>query len=139
MISLCLWKRVTQIIKVILFVFTALVMAEDNDVAMSTAPLLPPHTKQAAKALGILLFFSFLMFSLPFGSFFGTKYLLKDYFGVEGYASTVWSVIAAVLTVNLIIIGYVYVAYHEPEYDEHGNLIKSSESESKSQLNLKQD
>lgn len=83
-------------------------------------PWLPPHTRQATKALAILLFYSFLMFSLPFGVFFGVKYYLKDHFNVDGFQNTVWSVLAAVVTVNLIIMLYAYQAYHEKEYDDHG-------------------
>ncbi|KAJ8946947.1 hypothetical protein NQ314_008748 [Rhamnusium bicolor] len=112
------------------------IMVEESDVLTENAPLLPPHTKQAAKAMSLLLFFSFLMFSLPFGAFFAVKYLLRDYFDIDGYANTVWSVFAAVLTVNLVIFGYAYIAYHDPEYDDDGNLIEQSK---KSDLNLKQD
>lgn len=75
-------------------------MEEDT----SSAPLLPVHTRQATKALLILLFYSTLMFSLPFGAFFGTKTLLKDYFHVAGYENTVCSVISVVITVNFIIV-----------------------------------
>lgn len=95
---------------------------------------LPAHTKQATKAIMLLLFFSFLMFTLPFGSFYGTKYVLEDYLHMTGYATTVWSVIAAVVTVNFIILIYAYIAYHEQEYDDEGNPI-----DSKTELNIKQD
>lgn len=108
----------------------------DHD-SIRDEPLLPPHTRQAAKALALLLFFSFLMFSLPFGAFFGTKYVLKDYFNVDGFTNTAYSVLSAVLTVNAIIITYAYIAYHDPEYDDKGNLIKNEPT--KSELNLKQD
>lgn len=86
-------------------------------------PLIPQHTKQAAKALALLLLYSFLMFTLPFLSFFGTKYLLQDIFDITGFTNTAWSVLASVITVNLIIVGYVYHAYHEKEYNEHGEEI----------------
>ena len=90
--------------------------------------MLPPHTKQASKAILLLLFFSFLMFTLPFGAFYGTKYCLNEYFHVTGYANTVWSVIAAVVTVNLIIVVYAYIGYHEQEYDDEGNPITDDSS-----------
>lgn len=90
---------------------------------MSSEPLLPVHTRQATKALFILLFYSTLMFSLPFGAFFGTKYCLRDYFQITGYENTVCSVIAAVVIVNLIIVLYGYQAFHEKEYDDQGNEI----------------
>lgn len=77
---------------------------------------------QTGKALALLLFYSFLMFTVPFAAFFSTKYLLEDY-GVIGYANTVWSVLATVITVNLIIVAYAYQAYHEKEYDTQGQEI----------------
>lgn len=87
--------------------------------------LIPEHTRQASKALLLLLFYSTLMFTLPFGAFFGTKYCLKDHFHVVGFENTVGAVLAAVITVNLIIVMYAYQAFHEQEYDDQGNEIKS--------------
>lgn len=94
---------------------------------------LPPHTKQATKAIGLLLFFSTLMFSLPFGAFFGIRYLAEHYLHLEPYACTVWAVIASVLTVNLVIAGYAYIAYHEQEYDENGKPIDEKAEKTKSE------
>ncbi|KAJ8980769.1 hypothetical protein NQ317_016018 [Molorchus minor] len=111
-------------------------MVEDTDVVADNDLFLPPHMKQAAKAVALLLFFSLLMFSLPFGAFFGVKYILKDYYFIDGYRNTVWSVVAAVVTVYLIIGVYAYIAYHDTEYDDEGNEIKEP---NKSDLNLKQD
>jgi hypothetical protein len=58
--------------------------------------LIPYHTKQASFALLYLLFFSVLMFTLPFGAFFGTRHALQEYFGVYGFPNTCWSVLASV-------------------------------------------
>ncbi|KAK5645472.1 hypothetical protein RI129_006772 [Pyrocoelia pectoralis] len=91
--------------------------------ASENEPLIPAHTRQAAKAIALLLFYSFLMFTLPFAAFFGTKYILKDTFHIDGYTNTVWSVIASVVTVNLVIVSYAYQAYHDSEYDSDGNKI----------------
>lgn len=110
-------------------------METDTNYVNDEGPLLPEHTKQAAKAFALLLFYSVLMFSLPFGAFFATRYILRDTYNVEGFANTAWSVLAAVVTVNLIICAYAYQAYHDQEYDDEGNEIV----EEKSQLNLKQD
>ncbi|KAB0795560.1 hypothetical protein PPYR_12399 [Photinus pyralis] len=96
---------------------------DNREVVNDNEPLIPAHTRQAAKAIALLLFYSFLMFTLPFAAFFGTKYVLKDSFGIDGYANTVWSVIASVVTVNLVILAYAYYAYHDPEYDNDGNRI----------------
>lgn len=91
--------------------------------SVTNEPLIPAHTRQATKALAILLFYSFLMFTLPFCAFFGTKHCLTDYFNVTGYENTVCSVLLAVVTVNVIIVLYAYQAYHEQEYDDQGNEI----------------
>lgn len=71
--------------------------------------------KQASSALLCLLFFSVLMFTLPFAAFFGTQYLLKTYFDYSEFTVTVMSVTASVITVNTIICLYVYIAYKEKE------------------------
>nr|CAH7750780.1 unnamed protein product [Callosobruchus chinensis] len=108
-------------------------IAEVAPVLHESPPLLPAHTKQAAKAIGVLLFFSFLMFTLPFASFFATKYLLQDYFHVTGFTNTVSSVIASVVTVNCIIVVYAYLAYLEPDLDEQGNIVQDVAERPKSE------
>lgn len=112
----------------------------DKDVSIydDNAPLLPPHTKQAAKAMALLLFYSILMFTLPFGSFYVTKYILQDTFHIDGFTNVAISVFVAVVTVNVIIFAYVYHAYHETEYDDEGNEISPNTS-TKSDLNVKCD
>lgn len=113
-------------------------MDQDIDNTGDTAPLLPPHTKQAAQAMALLLFYSILMFTMPFGSFYATKYILRDSFHIDGFTNTAMSVFAAVLTVNIIICVYAYQAYHETEYDDEGNEINPN-APSQSDLNLKSD
>lgn len=111
--------------------------SENNDFENSfeqDGPLIPEETKQASKALLLLLFYSFLMFTLPFGIFFATKYILQDTFHITGYTNTVWSVLLAVVTVNLIIVAYVYHAYHEKDF----NVEEQGENED-SQKAVKQD
>ena len=103
----------------------------------SDEPIIPQHTKQAAKAIALLLFYSFLMFTLPFGAFFGTRHILREIFDISGFSNTAYSVFAAIVVVYMIIFAYAYQAYHEREYDEHGNEISTNKS--KSSLNLKED
>lgn len=79
------------------------------------APLL---SKQAAFALLWLLVYSFGMFTLPFGAFFGTRYILEHNFHIEGFANTCGSVFAAVLMVNVIIVMYALRGFQEAEEDE---------------------
>lgn len=71
--------------------------------------------KQASAALLNLLFYSILMFTLPFGAFFGTQYVLRIYSDLSEFAITSLSVTAAVITVYIIIFLYVYTAYKEKE------------------------
>ncbi|XP_039296460.1 vacuolar ATPase assembly integral membrane protein vma21 [Nilaparvata lugens] len=64
--------------------------------------------------LGWLLFFSMLMFSLPFITYFGMSRVLSDY-GIDGFANRAWSVFASVVSVNVIIALYAIKAWYEPE------------------------
>lgn len=72
-------------------------------------------SKQASSALLYLLFFSILMFTLPFAAFFGTQHLLRTCTDFSEFAITSISVASAVVTVYVIIFLYVYKAYKEKE------------------------
>ncbi|KAG8268462.1 putative 28S rRNA (cytosine-C(5))-methyltransferase [Homalodisca vitripennis] len=78
------------------------------------------------------------MFTFPFASYFGTHYILRDMFGVDGFVNVVWSVIASVAAVNLIIALYAYKAYHEPDEDSDQPPPLPPRMK-RSDLNLKQD
>lgn len=78
------------------------------------------------------------MFSLPFVAYFGVHYLLKDVFNIEGFSNIVWSVIASVLAVNVIIGLYAYKAYYEQEPDDDQPPPVPPRMK-RSDLNLKQD
>lgn len=80
--------------------------------------LIPYHTKQAGFALLFLLFFSVLMFTLPFGAFYGTRHLLLEILQLDRFQTTCWSVLAAVLTVNLVIFGYAFFGFVEARKEE---------------------
>lgn len=116
-------------------------MAETDE-----GPLIPVESKRAALVLANLFLYSVAMFTLPFVAFFGVRHVLTEYYPVNSFVVTAWSVIAAVVVVNTIICTYAYKAYYEKEYDEHGNEIDqhsyeptpSAETE-KSSLNLKED
>lgn len=85
-------------------------------------PLIPEHTKQASIAALYLLFFSTLMFTLPFAAFYGMRHFLHQYWKIDDtFELNAWSVFASVITVNLIICLYAFKAYHETEYDDQGN------------------
>lgn len=83
-------------------------------------------SKQTSKALLYLMFYSTLMFTLPFAAFYGTRYTLEHYFQVVGFANTGFSVLAAVIVVNAVILAYAYHGYHETEYDNQGNRLDPS-------------
>lgn len=107
---------------------------------------LPQHNRQAAFSLLYLFVFSVMMFTLPFAAFFGVRNYLTEHMQVTQFQNTFYSVLACVLTVNLIIVAYAVVAYRETEYDDQGNVIDQSVmpapllvASSKDQLNLKKD
>lgn len=62
-----------------------------------------------------LFFYTVLMFTLPFVSFYGTKHYLITHYEFTEFECNCISVIAAVITVNLIIASYVYKALNEPD------------------------
>lgn len=95
--------------------------------------LLPVHTRRIGIVMLWFLAYSLAMFTLPFIAFFYVRHVLNDTFHIDGFTNTVWSIVAAVVTVNIIILAYAYRAYHEPEYDEDGNLIDQSAPISKKQ------
>lgn len=108
---------------------------------------LPQHNRQAAFSLLYLFVFSVMMFTLPFAAFFGVRNYLNEHMQVTQFQNTFYSVLASVLTVNIIIVSYAVVAYRETEYDDHGNVIDQSVmptplllapvATSKNELNLK--
>lgn len=71
------------------------------------------RNKETIRTVLVLLFFSALMFSLPFAAFFGLRYYLGVHMHIEGFANTCWSVLSAVLTANVVIVVYIYVAYRD--------------------------
>lgn len=93
------------------------------------------RTLETAKILAYFLLYSTAMFTLPFVAYVGTKYGLK-YFGVEGFANTVWSVLAAVVVVNTIIVLYACKGYHE---ELESAQEESEQQQHKTDHNLKAD
>lgn len=68
-----------------------------------------------AHVLGYLLIFSVAMFTLPFGVFFGVRHLMEQDLHTDKFMTNCVSVFAAVLMVNLIIAGYAYLGFKEPD------------------------
>lgn len=96
-----------------------LIQSEEKPLTPADHPeLIPYHTRQAAFAILYLLFFSVLMFTLPFGAFFGTRHVLHEHFHIDGFANTCWSVGAAVVTVNTVIALYAISGYLESRREE---------------------
>ncbi|XP_049277736.1 uncharacterized protein LOC125761032 [Anopheles funestus] len=79
---------------------------------------IPFHSRQAAFAILWLLVYSFAMFTLPFGAFYGTRHVLAEHFQIEGFHNTCGSVLAAVLTVNVIIMLYAFRGFREVEEED---------------------
>lgn len=80
--------------------------------------LIPYHTKQASFAMLYLLFFSFLMFTLPFGAFYGVRHVLQVHFQIDGFTNNCWSVLSAVVTVNVVIGLYALFGFIEAKKEE---------------------
>ncbi|XP_053678316.1 uncharacterized protein LOC128728705 [Anopheles nili] len=80
--------------------------------------MIPLHSRQAAFAILWLLVYSFAMFTLPFGAFYGVAYVLSEHYQIEGFHNTCGSVLAAVLTVNFIIMLYAFRGFREAEEED---------------------
>ncbi|KAL0108248.1 hypothetical protein PUN28_015060 [Cardiocondyla obscurior] len=87
--------------------------------------------------LGTLLLYSIAMFTLPFIAFFGVQRFLISEFQTDTIVTNYISVLAAVITVNLIISCYTYQALNEPDDKEQAE--DKIEIESKENLNKKAD
>lgn len=84
------------------------------------------RNRETMSAVLKLLFFSALMFSLPFAAFFGVRYYLGVHMHIYGFANTCWSVLSAVVAANLVIVAYVYVAYRDNQADIEREKLKSN-------------
>lgn len=96
---------------------------------------LDPYTeqliwRQTSSALLYLLFYSILMFTLPFGSYFLTKHLLELHTDLSHFGVTAWSVIASVITIYIVIGLYAYHGYHEKDVniDKEGRVTYGEEN-----------
>lgn len=111
--------------------------AQIQSIAADDDALIPYHTKQAAFAMLYLLFFSVLMFTLPFAAFYGVKYVLLDHFHIDGFQNTCWSVVAAVITVNLVIALYAIKGFIDAKNEEDTVKLLSHNQRTESNSNSK--
>lgn len=107
-------------------------MSDISDQTQSrTMPNIPyddsPLSRQSAFALFWLFIYSIAMFTLPFAAFFGTRYILQTKYNLDTFTITCSSVIAAVLTVNIIIVMYAIKGYREVDEDKPENPESSTE------------
>ncbi|BES91759.1 Williams-beuren syndrome critical region protein [Nesidiocoris tenuis] len=79
--------------------------------------------ESASTALGVLFLYSVLMFSLPFVAFFGAKDIAEKYTSLDRFGVTVTSVVASVVTVNVIILFYVSRAIGTTRLEYHQELM----------------
>lgn len=70
-----------------------------------------------ATVVSYLFMYSIAMFTLPFAAFFGTRRLVNEYLDVEDFTNTVYSVLAAVAVVHILIALYVRHAMIEMRAD----------------------
>ena len=74
------------------------------------------YTETKASAISGLMFYSFLMFTLPLIVFFGLQQYIEDNFEEMGAPwNILWPALAAVVTVNCIIVMYVLKAFREEQ------------------------
>ncbi|XP_011864314.1 PREDICTED: uncharacterized protein LOC105560111 [Vollenhovia emeryi] len=91
-----------------------------------------------AAVLGTLFLYSVAMFTLPFAAFFGIQRFMILEFQTDTAVTNYVSVLAAVVTVNLIISCYAYQALNE-SIDEKEQSEDQAQVESKESLNKKAD
>lgn len=84
------------------------------------------RNRETMNSVLVLLFFSALMFSLPFAAFFGIRFYLGEHRHIYGFPNTCWSVLSAVVTANLVIMGYVFIAYRDNQAEIARNKLKSN-------------
>ena len=102
----------------------------------------PDRSKQTPamsllSVLGTLSLYSMAMFTLPFAAFFGVQHIVQAELQVDRFMTNCISVLAAVITVNLIIFCYAYQAFHEP--DDTPEIKEIADQPSKESLNKKID
>lgn len=118
---------------------------KDNTGDAEASSTFDPHienliSKQANSALLHLLFYSIMMFTLPFGAFFGTQHVLRTHTDWPAFTITSLSVASAVIVVYIIIALYIYKAYNEkdvvpPGYGESKANSQKEEKKNKKKLN----
>lgn len=96
-------------------------------------------SKQTASALLYLLFYSILMFTMPFGAYFGTRHLLEIYTDYSSSTIMMLSVVSSVITVYSIIGLYAWHAYHEKDIQigENQKSANTSTNEKKKKIKPK--
>ena len=77
------------------------------------------YDESRSSALSGLLFYSFLMFTLPLLTFFGVQQVIENEFPDLGSPwSLLWPALASVAVVNVIIIFYVFKAFKEDQKEQ---------------------
>ncbi|XP_016996468.2 uncharacterized protein [Drosophila takahashii] len=84
---------------------------------VEVAPLVEQHPQEEDTSTEVflwLLAFSVLMFTLPFLGFYGVRSWLQESFPhLDVFTVNCWSVLTAVLVVNLVVAMYVLKAFRE--------------------------
>lgn len=69
----------------------------------------------SGSALRQLFIYSLAMFTLPVASYFGTIRVFDEYFNIPKSESYIYAVVVAVVVVHIIIIAYIYKAFHDDQ------------------------
>jgi len=94
-------------------------------------PIWNDAARNNVRVFGLLFFYSCLMFTLPFGAFYSTRWAAAHYWDIEGFKNTCWSVAAAVVVIHCVAFGFCYQAYKDDS--------KEAQQQSRDQLNKKDD
>jgi hypothetical protein len=92
-------------------------MMENQDESTSEGPIWDDQMRNNVRVFGLLFFYSCLMFTMPFGAFYGTRWAMTLYWEIEGFTNTCWSVASAVVVIHIIVFGFCYQAYKDDSKD----------------------
>ncbi|XP_013861532.1 vacuolar ATPase assembly integral membrane protein vma21 [Austrofundulus limnaeus] len=87
---------------------------ESSDSSAAPPPIFRGNEGSLVSALKVLLFFTFLMVTLPIGLYFASKaYIFEGAMKMSSSDSYFYAAIIAVLAVHVVLALFVYVAWNE--------------------------
>nr|CAH8842338.1 unnamed protein product [Trichobilharzia regenti] len=65
------------------------------------------------RASRMLVLFSILIIVLPLSSLFISKFVLSDFFHMDGSASYIGAAVVSIVVVHIVLLGFIVVAFSE--------------------------